>query len=385
MNRRFSLVTLALFSTALVFSGCSLRNDASKAAAESEETEKEGKGETAEQSEKPEEASSGKEEEEVPEKVFIFVPGSRSDSRWKTDSSIIRAALKDEGYHVYTQYADNDPELQASQIEDAILEETAAVIIAPADPYSLGEALEKAGEAGISIFDYDELIMDTSMIDWFISFDDRESGHMIADRIVKDNALDKINENEDGLTIRIPGENRDSVSGLFVYNGVLEGLREYYENGALSDAEEEERPDILCVTDAGLIGSALDEYDEVQDMYVIANDSSAAAVQKVIDGEIDAVLLKDSRILAESCAKTVITALSGDDPEVTNYEEYDNGVRLIKAIVSIPQIIDGTNYSVLTDDGFFSPGELTLPEIGVSEETEEETQEDASEETTAEE
>ena len=380
MNRRFSLVTLALISSALVFSGCSLRNDASKAAAESEETEKEGNGENADTSENAEEASSENKEEESPERIYVFMPGSRSDSRWKTDSSVIRAGLKKKGYQVYTEFADNDPETQAGQIEDAILEEPVAVIVAPADPYSLGESLEKASDAGISIFYYDELIMDTPATDYFISFDDRESGHMIADRIVKDNGLDKIKEDEDGLTIMILAENRDSLSGLFVYNGILEGLREYYENGVLSDAAEKEKPDILCVPDESLIESALDEYEEAQDIYVIANGTSAGTVQKVIDGEIDAVLFKDSRTLAETCAKTVITALSGEDPEITNYEEYDNGVRLIKTIVSMPQIIDDSNYSLLIDDGYFSPEELDLPGIELTEETDVETEETTTEE-----
>ena len=374
MNNRFSLLVLAMLTSSLVLSGCSLKNEASKAAAESEETEKEGSGEAAaeEAAKETEKEAEPEEEEKIPERVYMFMPGSRTDRRWSGDASVIRSALREEGYRVFTEYAGDDPSNQKGQISNAILEETVAMIVAPVDPYSLSDVLEEADEAGIRVFDYDELIMDTNAIDFFITFDDREAGHMMADKAAEAFDLDKYKEGDESHKIRILSGNQENISDLFAYNGVKEQLQQYYESGALIDAEDEEVPDIFILADGKAAASERDRYDDAEELYVIACDNSAETVQKVVDGSIDAVLIRDSRDLAKLCADTVITRLSGDDPEVSNYEEYDNGLKLIKAATCTPQIVDGTSWQLLFDDGFFAPGEIAVPSAETEEGAEEE-------------
>ena len=58
----------------------------------------------------------------------------------------------------------------------------------------------------------------------------------------------------------------------------------------------------------------------------------------------------------------VDTYLSGEKPEVTNYEQYDNGKKIIGTYTCDPEIIDKDNYQMLLDNGFYTEEEIT-PEL----------------------
>ena len=67
----------------------------------------------------------------------------------------------------------------------------------------------------------------------------------------------------------------------------------------------------------------------------------------------------DSRELAGQCEEMVNVYLHGeDDPEVNDYEQYDNGVKIIGTYLCEPQIIDRDNYEILIDNGYYSEKEV---------------------------
>ena len=67
----------------------------------------------------------------------------------------------------------------------------------------------------------------------------------------------------------------------------------------------------------------------------------------------------DSRELADQCEEMVNVYLHGeDDPEVNDYEQYDNGVKIIGTYLCEPQIIDRDNYEILIDNGYYSEKEV---------------------------
>ena len=47
-----------------------------------------------------------------------------------------------------------------------------------------------------------------------------------------------------------------------------------------------------------------------------------------------------------------------EDPEVNDYEQYDNGVKIIGTYLCEPQIIDGDNYEILIDNGYYDEEEI---------------------------
>ena len=381
MKRRLAVVLLGITIFLPLVSACGKKNEASKAAAESEKTEKEGKGEETDAEETETEAPETVTEE--PDRIVILFPGDSGDKRWASDADEMQNAFLAAGYESTVLYADGDAGLQSRQVSEAAEEHTVAMVIAPEDPYGLSDVLSAADEAKIPVFDYDELIMDTEAIDYFVTFDNREAGHQMAKKVSEDNSLERHKEGEPALTAGYLMET-DKVSSLFLYNGLLEELGQYYEAGALASAsgeafdqaslvdqarsaeESEEEslpeaaPDILCVS--GPESARIAEEAGTPDMYVIAGDSSAETVQAAADGIIDAFVFRDNRILARKCAETVLAYLAGEDIEVSNYGDYDNGIRTVRAITCEEQTFDRSNFEALLDSGYFSENEIRVQE-----------------------
>ncbi len=67
----------------------------------------------------------------------------------------------------------------------------------------------------------------------------------------------------------------------------------------------------------------------------------------------------DRRELADECEEMVNVYLHGeDDPEVNDYEQYDNGIKIIASYLCEPQLIDGDNYEILIDNGYYTENEV---------------------------
>ena len=47
-----------------------------------------------------------------------------------------------------------------------------------------------------------------------------------------------------------------------------------------------------------------------------------------------------------------------DDPEVNDYEQYDNGIKIIGSYLCEPQMIDNDNYEILVDSGYYTKKEV---------------------------
>ena len=65
----------------------------------------------------------------------------------------------------------------------------------------------------------------------------------------------------------------------------------------------------------------------------------------------------------------VDTYLKGEDPEVTDYEQYDNGKKIIGTYTCEIQLIDKDNFELLIDKGLYTEEEV-LPEGFLDEEEE---------------
>ena len=66
-------------------------------------------------------------------------------------------------------------------------------------------------------------------------------------------------------------------------------------------------------------------------------------------------------MLANDCAAMVDTYLKGEKPEISDYEQYDNGTKIVGTVTSDIQLIDKDNYQMLVDDGYYDEDEI-MPE-----------------------
>ena len=430
---------MGLCIAAVSMGGCGT-NEATEAASESAQTEGEGTGELSEDGEKTEDAEvngeddtddsdekdsdnekeedksessdekkasdseeaeqeDGDQEAEDVQKVAVLLP---DEEEWSRDAEAFESSLEEDGYEPVICYSQGDISRQVLQIRDMLEEQVAAFIIAPVDPYGLPDVLEDVREADIPVFSYEDLIMDTNAVNYYTAYGGRLVGHQIGDEIVKRQELDQARENKESRTIEFFMGSLDDSQALFVYNGIMEVLQPYLDDGTLicpsgkisfDDTgllrwsgslaanrleeildgfyEEGQAPDVICTgfDEAALqIETVLDEYGihsgtEAWPM-ITGVGCDAEAVKTIASGRMEFSIFMDPRTSAEECENMVDAYLireedsEAEDPEVNDYESYDNGVKIVGAYLCEAQVIDGDNFEILIDNGFYTETEV---------------------------
>lgn len=398
MKKRTAMLLLGAALSLSLFAGCGKSKEATEAANESEATEKEGTGETPpiELKNTEEEEEKEEPEEEPKGKVGILLPSDETDEKWTADAEILEGELNGDGYDVEICYAGGDTSLQVSQIQEFLAEEVSALIVAPSDPYGLEDILSEAKEKTIPVFAYDTLIMNTDAVKYYVTFDLRKIGQMIGENIVKAKELDEARENHESYNIEFLMGSPDESHALFLYNGIMEVLQSYFDDGTLVSQSQKtsfedtavmrwsagtaetklgeildgfyqngEKLDILCTASDEFAYGALGvlEGREIlpgsEEMpYITGLGSQAEIIKKVASEEIGFTVFLDRRTLAEDCSKMVLTYLGGEKPEVTDYEQYDNGRKIIGTYTCKGEVIDKDNYEILIDNGYYEEDEI---------------------------
>ena len=424
MKKRAVCIILGVLLTGAMFTGCG-KNKATEAASESAQTEKEGVGEDVEKDSETDkksdkdsadkdtssdkktsatgtpvatETGTSEEETDTPdaEKIAILLP---NEDEWTRDAKELEAKFKDDGYTPVIMYAQDDADEQASQVSDMTEEGISAMVIAPVDPYGLSEELKAAKEAEIPVIAYDDLIMNTDALKYYVTFGGRQIGQLIGQEIIDKEELEKLQEAKESKTIEFFMGSLDDEQALFFYNGLMEKLQPYLDDGTLvcksgqitfeetgilrwsmdeaqSRAEETlsefysdtETPDIICTASDAFALAAMDILEN-EEIYpgdenwplITGLNADTDAVKSVAEGKMGFTVMMDRRDLAEACATLVDTYLKGDDVEVSNYSQYDNGVKIIGTVTCDGKLIDKDNYQILVDNGFYL-AEMIAPE-----------------------
>lgn len=410
---------LGLTLAAVSLAGCG-SNEATEAVNESAEIEQAGEGESTDTKEKEdnketeetkeetkeaeendesdqEEAESGETEEQAV-KVGVLLPDSNEDF-WAFDGQELQTALETDGYEAEVVFAQGDSEKQVEQIKSMVEEEIPALIIAPVDEYGLIEALTETKEKGIYVFSYDKLIRDTAGVNYYTTFSSRSIGQMIGKEIVSEQELDKVREAGESRTIEFFMGSLDDSKALFLYNGVMEILQPYLDDGTLvcpsgrisfEDTgilrwgrnragselqsvldefyQDTEIPDIICTGFDDAACGAVEvletrglSYEDENWPMITGCGCEAEAVRYIAEGKISCSVFMNRSNLAKECVKMVDTYLKGGKPEVNDYQEYDNGKKIIGTYICEGQLINEGNYESLIDNGYFEEEEI-LPQ-----------------------
>lgn len=429
MKKQIAGILTGLLVCSTILAGCG-KNEATEAVKESVETENEGTGDNAEaakkenkksdkqdskdtaedstktdssktdstktDSKKTDNTENDTEEEQkaevVLDKVGVLLPEEGADINSSLERTELKSRLEEAGYEASLYFAEDDADTQIEQIKELLTDENLkALVISPVDSYSLSDVLEQASEQSIPVIDYDDLIMDTPNVKYFVTFNTRAIGKEIAQNIVKQADLDKVRENKESRTIEFLMGSPDDDASLFLFNGIMEVLDEYLEDGTLicrsgrqtfdensimresTDSaikqfqtvvdefySQEKTPDIICTaSDAFALGvmelleeEKLQPGDENWPLITGVN-ADAKAVKSVAEGKIGFTVMMDRRDLAEACVTLVDTYLKGDDVEISNYSQYDNGVKIVGTVTCDGNLIDKDNYQILVDNGFY--------------------------------
>lgn len=325
-------------------------------------------------------------------KVGVAMP-TKSLQRWNQDGSNMEKMLKDKGYDVDLQFAENKVETQVSQIENMITKGDKVIIVGPIDGSALSSVLNDAKSAGCKVISYDRLIMNTDAVDYYATFDNygvgKIQGQYIADKL-------GLKDGKGPFNLEIATGPMDDNNVVFFWKGAMDVLKPFIDNGQLivksgqvtreqcatpnwDEAKAQERMDnvltanytaakidaVLCSNDSVSLGvqSALKSAGygtPDKPMPVLTGqDANVANVKAIISGEQSMSVFKDTRALAKQVVDMVDAILSNKKPEINNTSDYNNGVKVIPTYLLNPQFVDKSNYkSLLIDSGYYKESEL---------------------------
>lgn len=327
-------------------------------------------------------------------KVGVAMP-TQSSERWINDGSNMKEKLESLGYEVDLQYAEDDVQAQVSQIENMIASGVNCLVIASIDSQALVNVEEQAKAAGIPIIAYDRLLMDTDAVSYYATFDNKGVGTAIGEYIKKTKDLDAAKAAGESYTIEFFMGSPDDNNAVMLYNGLMEVLQPYLDDGTLvcesgrTSFEEtcilrwsqetaqqncenyltgfyaDKKLDI-CATafdgfaygcKAALEGAG---YKVGEDWpLVTGQDAELMAVKNIISGYQTMSIYKDTRLLADKCVTMVQAVLEGSEPEINDTEQYDNGKLVVPSYLCTPVAVDQSNYEdIIVDGGYYTAEQL---------------------------
>lgn len=323
--------------------------------------------------------------------VGVAMP-TQSSERWINDGANMKKQLEELGYEVILQYAEDDVQMQVSQIENMISQGVDCLVIASIDSVALTGVEAQAKEAGIPIIAYDRLLMQTDAVSYYASFDNEGVGRAIGEYIEKVKDLANTTET---FTIEFFMGSPDDNNAVLLHRGVMSVLQKYLDNGTLvcktgrtsfedtcilrwsqETAQQwcenylatyyaDEDLDICCTAFDGFAygcRSALEGAGYqvgVNWPLITGQDAELMATKNIISGHQTMSIYKDTRLLAAKCVTMVKAVLEGSQPEINDTTTYDNGVFVVPSYLCTPVAVDVNNYEeIIIGGGYYTEEQL---------------------------
>jgi putative multiple sugar transport system substrate-binding protein len=341
------------------------------------------------------------------QKIGISLPND-SDPKWADSSEVMYEQLTAAGFEVSVQFAGNSAEAQAQQIQDMIGAGIQTLIIAPVDPTALSDVLtteeserrhisggssdtvedasslsdvRAPADDSLNIVCYDDLILNSTTVDYYVGFDGYEAGYLQACRIEDQLSL---YDTDTTYTLELFFGDPNSALTSFQYEGAMEVLQVYLDSGVLTIPSGQSALED-CVS--GETGSAdrmsqlLKSYYNGQnlDAVLCADDDiaqsisdvlfaqytggvfpvitgmgcSEVSVNRLFTGLQSMTLLNDRTGMAEEAARVAAALATGTRPETE--DSLDNGRVNVPASLFFPEEVYSTNVQeMLVQRGYFA-------------------------------
>ncbi|KAA9130699.1 multiple monosaccharide ABC transporter substrate-binding protein [Microbacterium caowuchunii] len=333
--------------------------------------------------------------------IGVAMP-TKSSERWIQDGNAVKSQLEEQGFTVDLQYAEDDIPTQVSQIENMITKGAEALIIASIDGTTLSEVLQTAADSDIPVIAYDRLIRDSENVDYYASFDNFVVGQQQAWSVLNGLGLTELDGTPiEGapagpFNIELFAGSPDDNNATFFWDGAMDVLKPLMDDGTLvvqsgqtsfqqaatlrwdGEAAQSRMEDILTAnySDGTQVDAVLSPYDGISRGIISAlegagysvgpewpvisgQDAELDSVRAIEAGEQYATIFKDTRELAEVAVAMASAILKGEEPEVNNTTDYDNGVKVVPSYLLESQIVVKDNITeVLVDSGYWTEDEI---------------------------
>lgn len=325
-------------------------------------------------------------------RIGVAMP-TKSSARWIDDGNNMAKVLKDKGYTVDLQYADDDIPNQLSQIENMVTTGAKVLVIASIDGTTLTDILQRAHDNGVKVIAYDRLIRNSPNVDYYATFDNFQVGVLQASSIVDKLGL---KDGKGPFNIELFGGSPDDNNAYFFYDGALSVLKPYIDSGKLAvqsgqmgedkvgtlrwdGATAQARMDNLLSAyyTQKKVDAVLSPYDGIsigivsslknvgygtadKPLPVISGqDAEVPSVKSIVAGEQYSTVFKDTRELAKVTSEMVDALLAGKEVPVNDTTSYNNGVKVVPAYLLKPVLVTKDNWKdTLVSSGYYKEGEI---------------------------
>ncbi len=325
-------------------------------------------------------------------RIGVSMP-TRSVERWIHDGDKVKESLEEKGYTVDLQYAEDIVDAQVSQIENMLLKGVDVLIIVAIDGTALNTVLKTAKEMGVTVIAYDRLLMNTTDVDYYATFDSIVIGELQATSVLE--GLGVLDGAEGPFNMELfAGSLDDSCSPLY-FEGAMNVLQPYIDSGVIvipsgqtelgqcategwDPLKAQARMDNLIsanYADGTVLNGVLSPYDGLSigiisslksvgygtaDLplpIVSGQDCEIPSIKSIIAGEQYATIFNNTTTLAGVAVDMTLQALAGEEVAVNS--TYDNGVFEVPSMSIPATIITAENYEAeLVDSGYIAAEDL---------------------------
>ncbi len=311
--------------------------------------------------------------------IALLLPESKT-TRYETfDKPLFEDKVADLCSDCEVSYynADQDEAKQAQQVDSAINEGAAVIVLDPVNGAGAGGMVTSAQDADIPVIAYDRFIAEA---DYYMSFDNKTVGMMQGQALV-DAMGDK------GNILMLNGAPSDPNAAQF-----KEGAHSVIDKSNVKILEEFDNPDWSPENAQQFVTDQLSNYDpsDIQGVYaandgqaggvvaamtgagvaatdlppITGQDAELAAIQRIIAGEQAMTIYKPIPIEAETAAEIAVKLAAGDDVSGTSDTGIDQtDYEGVPSYIFDPIAVTADNVNdTVVKDGFYAVDDICTDE-----------------------
>jgi D-xylose transport system substrate-binding protein len=310
-------------------------------------------------------------------KVAFLVPDAKTDRFESKDRPFFEAKIASLCSNCQVIYgnANQDAVTQQKQAEAALAGGARAIVLDPVDRQAASGIIAKAAKRGVPVIAYDQLIVNTDSLNYFVGFDAEAVGVIQGTSLLK-----RLGTQGTPTIVMINGDPQDPQADLLkkgahsVLDGKVKVANEYDAAGWSSDRAKELMTQALtalnnkvdgvyAASDSLATGAilALKQAKVSPLPAVTGGDAELEAIQRVVAGEQYMTVYKAIKQEAEAAAQLAYQLAYGIavPASATNGKTVNNGARDVPALLVPPlEVTRKTMVSTVLADGYWRRSEI---------------------------
>ena len=301
--------------------------------------------------------------------------------RWSEERDRMISRAQELGATVTVFSAENDSDVQTSQIQNLISQNVDVIIVVAHDAASIGPVLDEAQQAGIKVINYDRLTTNSTP-DLYLSFDSEKVGEYAAQYVI-----DAVSEAHTVPNIAYVGGSPTDNNAYLVQNGAMRVLDPLIQEGKINLVYSEFTVDWnpsaaytnikQFIADGGTIHGAvvandgmaygviqaLSEQGLAGQVPVSGQDGELQALQRIVQGTQTVSLWKPGYLLADKAINDAVLLAKGSVPETNS--TVNNGTIDVQSYLFDPVPVTAENLQ----ETIVASGVYTAQQLGLGQQT----------------